>query len=114
MEQFGQERVRHAHGHPQFECSGGGKAQFFHGCRRGVVRLDDVDSFLLEAAAGVGQCNVIVGAVHEPEPQGSFQRFELLAQGRLGDVEPGGGFAEVQFLSKDKETPELADLHGPS
>jgi hypothetical protein len=54
---------------------------------------------------------VIVGSVQEPEPEGFFQSFELLAQCWLGDVEPGGGFAEVQFLGQYQESPELADLH---
>jgi hypothetical protein len=57
---------------------------------------------------------VVVCSVQEPESECSFQGFEFLAQRRLGDVEPGGGFAEVQFLSQHKESPELADLHAPS
>nr|WP_246223825.1 hypothetical protein [Pseudarthrobacter psychrotolerans] len=71
-------------------------------------------SLLPEASACVRERNVIVGPVQEPEPQGFFQGFELLAQCRLGDVEPGGGFTEVQFLGQYKESPELAEFHGSS
>jgi hypothetical protein len=78
------------------------------------VGLNDVHSFLPETPTCVRERNVIVGPVQKAESQGSFQSFELLAQCRLGDVEPGSGFAKVQFLSQDKESPELADLHGPS
>ncbi|BCW06199.1 hypothetical protein NtRootA1_23370 [Arthrobacter sp. NtRootA1] len=76
--------------------------------------LNNVDGFLLETPASVGEGNVIVGPVNEPDSQAFFQGFELLAQCGLGDVEAGGGFTEVQFLGQYKESPKLAELHGSS
>ncbi|GAB2718904.1 hypothetical protein GCM10027038_16530 [Arthrobacter bambusae] len=113
-EQGCKQRVCHPYGYAQFERAALGTADLFHCCQRGIVSLNDVLRFLLKAAAGICERNVVVCSVEEPEPERFFQSLEFLAQRGLGDVEPDGGFAEVQFLGQHKESPELADLHVPS
>jgi hypothetical protein len=41
----------------------------------------------------------------------SFERLNLLRQGRLRDAEPSGGAAEMQFFRQNCHILESAELH---
>ena len=52
-------------------------------------------------------------AVQQQDAQLTAQPLQLLAQGRLDDVLPGGRPAEVQLLDRGDEVAQLAKLHAP-
>src|SRR4051812_12540691 len=73
----------------------------------------------LEGFPGAGQEDLArrgeLDAAAVPDEQGgadlAFQLFDLLAEGRRGDVQALGGPAEMQLLGDTHEVPHLAKLH---
>lgn len=53
---------------------------------------------------GGGEPHGTGGAVEELEPEVSFEQSDLLAERRLGDVQPLGGPPEVQYLGDGDES----------
>ena len=66
-----------------------------------------------EGLAGRGQLHAAAGALEQPHPELGLQRGDLLAERRLGDVQPGGGAPEVQLLGDGDEIAKLAQFHDP-
>ncbi len=60
---------------------------------------------------GLGQGHDPVAPLEQNESQLGFEAPNRLADGRLGDVEAGGGPAEMQLLGDRHETAQMADLH---
>ena len=56
------------------------------------------------------QLDTAIGAVEERELQRVFEHLDLPAEGRLRDVQPSGGAAEVQFLGQNEKRVQLFEL----
>jgi hypothetical protein len=83
-------------------------------CSTAVEARDDRAGLGQEQPAGLGQLDAAVGAVEQPRADRFLQRADLLAERWLGDAEPFGGAAEVQFLGDGDEIVQLAQFHGLS
>jgi hypothetical protein len=73
--------------------------------------LQDLPGLDQEGAPGWGELHMVGRAVQQQDAQLTFQPLQLLAQGRVDDVLPGGRPAEVQLLDKGDEVAQLAMFH---
>lgn len=64
-----------------------------------------------KAAPSGGEGDLAGGAVEQVKPEFAFQPPDLLADGRLNDVHPRGGPAEVQFFGDRHEVADLTQFH---
>ncbi len=64
---------------------------------------------LEEDVTGRGQPHSPAGPVEQPDPERSLEPLDLPGQRRLGQIQPGGGPAVVQFLGDGDETTELLE-----
>ena len=64
-----------------------------------------------ERLAGRRQLDPPARAGQQREPELVLQRPDLLAERRLGDVQPRGGAPEVQLLGDGDEITQLAKFH---
>ena len=58
--------------------------------------------------AGGGQLHRPLRAGQQFDPHFALQSLDLVAEGRLGDADTLGRFAEVEFLGDGHEIPEMA------
>ena len=58
-----------------------------------------------------GERDAAAIALEQPHAELVLERPHLLADARLGQVQPVGGAAEVQLLGDRDERPELAEFH---
>src|SRR3954469_15351498 len=77
----------------------------------GVGGAQDAARLLEQHNARRGQRDAAVRAVEEPDAELVLELADLLADGRLGDVEPLPGAAEVQLFGDGDEVPEMAEFH---
>ena len=78
----------------------------------GVRGLRQDDSRLLhEHAARLGELHLALGAVEKRNPEFLFELPDLMAEGRLTEIEPLGGAAEVQRLGQSNDVAKVAQLH---
>src|ERR687891_2497217 len=78
-------------------------------CRLGL--LEHPARFPEEYGPGVGQGDAPLGAVQEPHSQLLLELANLLADRRLGDMQPLRGPAEMQLLRDRLEVPEVPKFH---
>jgi hypothetical protein len=62
----------------------------------------------LERFAGRGEADPAAGPVEDLDSEPGLQGADGLADRRLGDAQPLGGAAEVQFAGEGQEDPQLA------
>ena len=67
-----------------------------------------------ERLAGRGELDAAAGAVQQPASELILEPRDLLAQGRLGDVQASRRTAEVKLLGDGDEVTQLAQFHGSS
>ena len=79
-----------------------------------VQGRQDLAGAVLQQPARLGELDPTRGPVHQPDADLVLELPQVLRQRRLGDVQPGGGAAEVAFLGEHGERPEVAQLHGVS
>ena len=72
----------------------------------------DDSRFLNEEPAGVGQLDMTLGPVEQRNPKFCFQLSNLLAEGRLAEVEPLRRMAEVESVGDGDHVPQMTQLHG--
>src|SRR3954453_18643874 len=77
----------------------------------GVGGAQHAARLLEQCSARRGQRDAAVRAVEEPDAELVLELADLLADGRLGDVEPLPGAAEVQLFGDGDEVPEMAEFH---
>ena len=65
---------------------------------------------LEERLPGGGELNLAAGAHEQLRAEGALELADLVAQRRLGDVEPRSGAAEVELLGDGQEVTKQARL----
>jgi hypothetical protein len=80
-----------------------------HLCDLGLA--EHAPRLLEHGVAGVCQRDAPLGAVEEPHAELLLELPNLLAHGRLRDVQALRGPAEVQLLGDRDEVPDVAKLH---
>ena len=81
------------------------------GGRTEVRAGEDLPRFGQQSASGGGQLDMATVAHEEGCAETRLQRLDLLGQGRPGDLQAGGGAAEVELLGDGDEIAKLAQLH---
>ena len=82
---------------------------------RGVGRLDRGPGRREHVRSRVGQLDVRAGPVEQPHAELALEPGDLLAEGRLGDVQALGGAAEVELVGERDERaqePRVGVMHG--
>lgn len=80
--------------------------------RPGPLGLGEGGPGLLdEEASGLGEFDLAAGADKQGGSQFLFKGFDLLAEGRLGDVQAAGGAAKVQFLRYSQDVTHVTQIH---
>src|SRR5258706_1099829 len=64
-----------------------------------------------EVFPGGGEADPAAGAVEQPAAQAYLQAADGFTDTGLGNTQPVGGPAEVQFLGRNPEDTELTELH---
>src|SRR4051794_31478973 len=77
----------------------------------GVGGAQHAARLLEQRTARGGQRDAALRAVEEPDAELLLELADLLADRRLGDVEPLRGAAEVQLFGDGDEVPEMAEFH---
>jgi hypothetical protein len=67
-------------------------------------------AFLKEHPAGAGQRDAAARSVQKLHAQLPFERFNLVAEARLGDMQPAGGPAKVKLLGDRHKVAEVVKL----
>jgi hypothetical protein len=67
--------------------------------------------FVQETQAGIGKEDGIRIPFEEPYPYFIFEAKNLAAERRLGNLEPPGGFREVEFFSDSNEVAQVPQFH---
>lgn len=62
---------------------------------------------LAQHGSGGGEGDCARGAVEQPRAEQGFQALDLLGERGLGDVQAGGGAAEVQFVGDGQEIAQV-------
>ncbi len=65
-----------------------------------------------KGVAGVGEAQVVRGAVGEPHAEVGFELAQGAGQGGLGEVEPGRGAGQVGLVGVGEEVAQMTQLHG--
>jgi hypothetical protein len=71
-----------------------------------LVRLFD------DSLSSLGKTNVSLRSLEDLDAEFFLKLPDLLAQGRLADVQAYGGVAEMQFLSEYYKVPQMSKFHG--
>jgi hypothetical protein len=102
-------RQRPSEAHPQpTPLSGADRA----GDRRGLLGAGQELARLLEQGTpGRGQSDDAAISLEQRHAEFGFQRADLLADARLGEMQPVGRAAEVKLLRHRHERPQLPELH---
>ena len=77
---------------------------------RPVSLLQGAPGLLQERCPGRRELNVALGTKEQRDAHLGLQLFDLLAERRLGDVEPLGGPAEVKVLGHRDEILEMSKV----
>ena len=67
---------------------------------------------LIEQPAGLGQFNGAPAALEKGDLKLLLQHFDMIAHGRLGQVQTAGSFADAARIHDFPEKTELMDFHG--
>src|SRR5262245_38364040 len=79
----------------------------------GAIREEqDLAGLIEEQSSGVGELHLALRTEEQLHLELLLETQDLLTQRRLGDVESGGGAAEVQFFGHGDEVAQVAELHG--
>ncbi len=82
------------------------------GVERGVGGCDGGLGPGPEGQAGVGEVQVMGGAVHQPDAQVLFEPAQRPGDGRLAGVQAVGGTRDAALLRDGEEGPQMPQLHG--
>jgi hypothetical protein len=72
---------------------------------------ENVFGLAQEDTPGVGQRHVMAAALEQGDPDRRLELADLLAERRLGGVEPRGGAGEAQFVGHRHEVPQVPQFH---
>ena len=76
-----------------------------------VDATEDVFRLAQEDTARVRQRHVMTAPIEERDANRRFELPDLLAERRLGGVQPGRGAREVQLVGHRDEVPEMPEFH---
>lgn len=76
-----------------------------------VQLVEQVVGVVQQTPSGGGEAQWPGAAIQQLDPQLTLQLAQLLAQRRLGDVQPRGRAADVQLLRRRDEVAQVSKLH---